>query len=88
MAWYPIKLGAMTARLHRGLCDAGVRRLLVAELCIHPDDSRAGLNGSGLLVVNPPWRLDEDLRALFPRLHAVLAAQGAGRTRVEFLTDE
>ena len=88
MAWYPIKQGAVAARLHRRLLDAGVRGLLVAELCVHPDDSRAGLNGSGLVIVNPPWRLDDDLRALFPPLHAVLAERGAGRTRVAFLARE
>ena len=88
MAWYPIKQGAVAARLHRRLLDSGVNRLLVAELCVHPDDSRAGLNGSGLAIVNPPWRLDQDLRAIFPALRAVLAARGAGRTRVEFLAGE
>jgi 23S rRNA (adenine2030-N6)-methyltransferase len=88
MAWYPIKQGAATARLHRRLVDAGLRRLLVAELCVHPDDSRAGLNGSGIVTVNPPWRLDDDLRALWPWLHATLAEHGAGRTRVEFLAGE
>jgi 23S rRNA (adenine2030-N6)-methyltransferase len=88
MAWYPIKQGAVAARLHRRLQDAGLRRLLLAELCIHPDDSRAGLNGSGLLTINPPWRLDQDLRQALPFLHGVLAAQGAGRTRVAMLTGE
>jgi 23S rRNA (adenine2030-N6)-methyltransferase len=88
MAWYPIKQGEIAARLHRRLLAAGLRRLLVAELCVHPDDSRAGLNGSGLVIVNAPWRLDEDLRQLLPALHASLAARGAGRTRVELIANE
>ncbi len=88
MAWYPIKQGAVSARLHRRLVDAGVKRLLVAELCVHPDDSRAGLNGSGGLVVNPPWRLEQDLREALPTLHAALAGDGAGRTRVEMLAGD
>ena len=58
MAWYPIKLGAVAARLHRRLVAAGAKRVLVAELCVHPDDSRAGLNGSGIVTINPPWRFD------------------------------
>ncbi len=82
MAWYPIKQGAVAARLQRRLLEAGVGRLLVAELCVHPDDSRAGLNGSGLAIVNPPWLLDRDLGDAIPRLHAALAPDGAGRTRV------
>ncbi len=85
MAWYPIKQGVVASRLHRRLQEAGVERLLVAELCIHPDDSRAGLNGSGLVILNPPWQLDADLRLALPRLHAILSPDGAGRTRVALL---
>jgi 23S rRNA (adenine2030-N6)-methyltransferase len=88
MAWYPIKQGAVAARLHRRLLDAGAKRLLAAELCIHPDDSRAGLNGSGLVVINPPWRLDADLREALPFLHASLAEPGQGRTRVAQLAGD
>jgi 23S rRNA (adenine2030-N6)-methyltransferase len=88
MAWYPIKQGVIAARLHRRLRDAGIERLLVAELCIHPDDSRAGLNGSGLVTINPPWQFDQDLRQSLPWLHGLLAEGGAGRTRVALLTDE
>ena len=88
MAWYPIKQGVVAARLHRRLLEAGVRKLLVAELCIHPDDSRAGLNGSGLVILNPPWRLDADLREALPLLHAAMSVQGSGRTRVALLADE
>lgn len=84
--WYPIKLGDTTARFHRRLLASGLERLLVVELCIHPDDSRAGLNGSGLVIVNPPWQLDQDLRGALPRLHAVLAPDGAGRSRVDWLS--
>ena len=65
-----------------------MKRLLAAELCVHPDDSRAGLNGSGIVVVNPPWRFEEDLRQALPLLHAVLAERGAGRTRVERLAGD
>ncbi len=87
-AWYPIKLAAVIARFHRRLSGAGLRRLLAAELCVHPDDSRAGLNGSGMLLVNPPWQLDTDLRAALPALHRILAPDGAGRWRVDWLVRE
>lgn len=85
MAWYPIKQGVVASRLHRRLQGAGVERSLVAELCVHPDDSRAGLNGSGLAIINPPWQLDADLRQAIPLLHSVLSPDGAGRTRVALL---
>jgi 23S rRNA (adenine2030-N6)-methyltransferase len=88
LAWYPIKQGAVASRLHRRLLGAGVRRLLAAELCVHPDDSRAGLNGSGIVAVNPPYHFDDDLRQALPLLHRVLADGGAGRTRIELLAGE
>jgi 23S rRNA (adenine2030-N6)-methyltransferase len=87
-AWYPIKQGAQSARFLRGLAQSGLKRLLAAELCVHPDDSRAGLNGSGVVLVNPPFQLDLGLRASFAWLHRVLSPQGAGRTRVELLAGE
>lgn len=88
IAWYPVKQGVVSARFHRQLVDAGLKRLLVAELCIHPDDSRAGLNGSGLVIVNAPYRLDQDLEAALPALHRVLSPAGAGRTRVALIAGE
>lgn len=87
-AWYPIKLSAVIARFHRRLLDAGLRRMLAVELCVHPDDSRAGLNGSGMLIVDPPWQLDVELRAALPALHRILAPDGAGRWRVTWLAGE
>ena len=86
MAWYPIKRGEVAARFRHRLVAAGLRRLLAAELCIHPDDSHAGLNGSGLAIVNAPWRLDDALRDAYVWLHAALA--GAGRAQVFELAGE
>lgn len=86
--WYPIKLASVIARFHRRLLDAGLRRVLAVELCVHPDDSRAGLNGSGIVLVNPPWKVDGDLRAAMQAMHAVLAPDGSGRWRVDWLARE
>ena len=47
------------------------RELLVSELWIHPRDSRVGLNGSGVAIVNPPYLLDERMRAWLPVLHTL-----------------
>lgn len=87
-AWYPIKLASVIARFHRRLLDAGLRRVLAVELCVHPADSRAGLNGGGVLLVNPPWKSDGDLRAGLPALHAILAPDGGGRWSVDWLAGE
>lgn len=87
-AWYPIKRDAASAAFHASLAARGVTRLLVAELSVHPADNAVGLNGAGLALLNPPWRLDEQLVSTLPALHAALAPDGAGGTRVSWIVPE
>jgi 23S rRNA (adenine2030-N6)-methyltransferase len=53
-----------------------------------PDDAPVGLRGSGLVIVNPPWLLDERLSELLPDLHRLLVPAGAGGTSVEWWAGE
>lgn len=84
-AWYPIKRAEAIASFHRSVVRLGVTAALVAELSVHPADSGVGLNGSGMLLLNPPWQLDETLSATLPAVHAALTPAGGGGTRVEWL---
>ncbi len=56
--WYPIKNEPAGARAWpiEGEADCPLLRL---ELWVYPRDARVGLNGSGLLIVNPPYRYGE-----------------------------
>lgn len=77
--WYPIKLERDTTRWLDGLAaKIAPRPLLVSELWVHPRDSRVGLNGSGLAIVNPPYLLDERMRQWLPVLHRRLDPAGEG----------
>ena len=83
--WYPIKHGkdsdAWRERLIRALPrQAGDRETPVCtlELWIHPRDNRVGLNGSGMLVVNPPYRFADRAGHWLPMLHAALDPAGGG----------
>jgi len=87
-AWYPIKRAAAIDGFHASLAGRGVTRLLVVELSIHPEDNTVGLNGSGMVLLNPPWKTDADLAAALPAVHAVLSPSGSGGTRVEWLVPE
>jgi 23S rRNA (adenine2030-N6)-methyltransferase len=77
--WYPIKLERDTTRWLDGLAaKVAPRPLLVSELWVHARDSRVGLNGSGLAIVNPPYLLDERMRQWLPVLHQRLDPAGEG----------
>ncbi len=77
--WYPIKREADSGRWLETLTGRLAVPALRTELWLHPRDSRVGLNGSGVLVLNPPWQLGTRLREALPALHARLApAPSAG----------
>lgn len=73
--WYPIKRRETIQRFHAQLQQSGLRKILCAQLCLYPDDSRVSLNGCGMMVVNPPWQLDTTLNATLPELHRLLGGQ-------------
>ncbi len=82
--WYPIKRRRSLQPFLRGLEQLPVRTLLLAELLIRADDSPLRLNGSGMAVLNPPWKLEEALAPVLPVLQARLGEAGAS-TRLEWL---
>lgn len=86
--WYPIKVGREVHRLHTALQNSDLRKLLLMELNIRPADSPLGLNGSGLIIANPPWQFDREMRPVHEELHAALARDQAGGIRVEWLVGE
>jgi 23S rRNA (adenine2030-N6)-methyltransferase len=84
--WYPIKAGAQSQRLNAALQASGLCKLLRLELTVRPADSPIGLNGSGLVIANPPWKFDGEMREASEELHAAL--EGHGASRVEWLVGE
>ena len=95
-AWYPVKeerdIATWQAALARDLHGSANRgapdrfETLVAELWLYPRDSRVGLNGSGMLIVNPPYLLAERMRVWLPELQAQLDAGQAGGSSIRALT--
>jgi 23S rRNA (adenine2030-N6)-methyltransferase len=84
-AWYPIKdQRAVSAWLVA--CGASLpAALLVSELWLYPRDSRVGLNGSGLLIANPPWLILERMQVWLPELESCLAVGAGGGSSARML---
>jgi 23S rRNA (adenine2030-N6)-methyltransferase len=76
--WYPLKDERESARWLAALAGRIGRPALVSELWLHPRDTRIRLNGSGIVVVNPPWQLEEQMREWLPELLQRLDAAGTG----------
>ena len=87
MLWYPVTGDGLSDRLVAAAAEAGMARMLVVEMLVRPVTINGGLAGSGLIIVNPPWPLAEQLPALVPALAERLKA-GDPAWRVEWLTGE
>ena len=86
--WYPIKAGGEYRRFHASLQQSGLRKLLLLDFNLRPVDSPTGLNGSGMLIVNPPWQLDVGMRETLDELLALLSPDKTGSVRIEWLVGE
>ncbi len=85
--WYPIKERPAVWRFEEALAGAGIPKILIAEVTIHREDTHRRLNGCGMAIINPPWKLDETLAEMLPVLHAILPGTGGG-SRVSWLVPE
>ena len=67
----------------------GIAKVLRAELLLSSLKDQSRLNGSGLILVNPPWTLEADLQALLPVLARLLEREpGGGSMRIDWLAGE
>jgi 23S rRNA (adenine2030-N6)-methyltransferase len=83
--WYPIKRAADLAPWHAAIARDIERPTLVSELWLYPMDSRVSLNGSGLVIVNPPYRVNERMQAWLPELASTLDPERRGGMRLRWL---
>lgn len=71
--WYPLVERRHDKTVHlKEACYAANQEVLCAEFCITKPENEHGLYGSGMLVINPPWKLDVQLDALLPLLSEIL----------------
>jgi 23S rRNA (adenine2030-N6)-methyltransferase len=88
LLWYPIKDTAEVAAFSRRLARLGIAKMLRVELVVAAPADDTGLRGSGLIAVNPPWTLHDELKTLLPALAQVLARGPAPRQTLDWLTGE
>jgi 23S rRNA (adenine2030-N6)-methyltransferase len=86
--WYPIKGRTEADALAKRLRRTGVSKILRAELIVSPLSDPTRLNGSGLIIVNPPWLLEQELSFMLPNLAGILARQGKGNFTLDWLAGE
>jgi 23S rRNA (adenine2030-N6)-methyltransferase len=88
MLWYPAKSRRATDQLARQVAHTAAStkpagRCLRLEFSVAPQATNASLASSGLLIVNAPWTLQAELKAILSELEKPLGQGGAARFRLE-----
>ncbi len=90
LAWYPIKERAAPAALARRLhacCKAPILRAELSIAAPGSNDASNRLGACGLIAINPPWTLADELATLLPALARALS-NGSGAHRLDWVVAE
>lgn len=86
--WYPLTERARSDWFQQDLLALGLPPTLVAELQIAGDTAETRMNGCGLLMLNPPWQIETEIRAVLPVLLERLKLDAGAAVRVRWLVPE
>ncbi|MBV9570107.1 MAG: 23S rRNA (adenine(2030)-N(6))-methyltransferase RlmJ [Alphaproteobacteria bacterium] len=88
--WYPLKSEVPAQALAGELESAGIRRLLslIMDIGSGKHDAPGRLGASGLLVVNPPYGLDAEMRDAQAELLPLLKRGGGAKSDIQWLIGE
>jgi 23S rRNA (adenine2030-N6)-methyltransferase len=89
LLWYPVKHRQGVAEFREELRALKIPRILDASLEVRSSGADVRFDGSGMIVVNPPYTLESELRTILPWLVPVLEfKRGSGSYSINWLAGE
>ena len=86
--WYPIKDRLAVNAFRAALAETGIPKIVDIRLELRAPSADPRLDGTGLIVVNPPFALEAELKTMLPALARVLADGTDGSWRVVEIAGE
>jgi 23S rRNA (adenine2030-N6)-methyltransferase len=86
--WYPITERARVDEFHEGLLGLSLPPVFYAEFNLAGDGTQLRMKGCGLLVINPPWKIDGEIRGVLPVLVERLGTGPGAGARGAWLVPE
>lgn len=86
--WYPLTVRSPSAGFTGAMQSAGLAPALDVTFRMHGDDEPGRLNGCGMVILNPPWRIEETLAPVVEYLAGVLGREPSATARVQWLVAE
>lgn len=84
--WYPLKNKTASDLFRQTMSDSGIPRMLCVEMRVREEQDRGLFSGSGLMLINPPFVLAEQMGQLLPELLSILKQAAGSGWSVTWLT--
>ena len=88
LIWYPVVSRTQTQKMIDNIINLGIKRISQFELAIKPDNDQKGMTASGMIVINPPWKLHEQMHTILPWLKTTLNVEQTGNFIIRELVTE
>ncbi|WP_024586174.1 23S rRNA (adenine(2030)-N(6))-methyltransferase RlmJ [Aliihoeflea sp. 2WW] len=88
LMWYPVKNRKAVAAFREALREAGISKILDLSLDIRAPSVPERLDGTGLVVVTPPYPLEAEMKIVLPVLARLLGDGKDATWRAEWLAGE
>lgn len=83
--WYPIKDQRRVAQFYEHVRQLNLKSCLRCTLQIDDPERATGLAATGLIIVNPPFVLHEELTIMLPALCSILSQSCAAKYEIDWL---
>lgn len=84
--WYPIKDHNAVTAMREMLKQTGIPKIMDVIFELRQPSPEPRLDGTGMIVVNPPYVLEDELKVLLPALHEVIAEDRSALAGTVWLT--
>lgn len=88
MLWYPVVSRQRIQQLLHDLQASAIPNILQIEFCPMPDSTNMGMTGSGMLIINPPWLLAQQMQETLPWLAEHMATGKMAQFTVQQINPE
>ena len=88
LIWYPVVSRTQTQKMIDEIVNLGIKKVSQFEFAIKPDNNQKGMTASGMIVINPPWKLQQQMQTIMPWLKNTLDTEKTGNYLIKELVPE
>ena len=88
LIWYPVVSRTQTQKMIDEIVNLGIKKISQFEFAIKPDNNQKGMTASGMIVINPPWKLQQQMQTIMPWLKNTLDTEKTGNYLIKELVPE